>query len=118
MSFNTVNYLIFEKRRPELDNELLEGFSAFLTMKSFSFLQSGKYVDYINNTMNVYGNIFDNKEDQFKFFENIIPKQHNRRRIDYIKKSKIKKEENAIIPEFYSKREIENLEDLNNYFYE
>lgn len=110
MSFNTVNYLLFGEQVLELDAELLSEFSPFLVTKSFSFLNDGVFSDYINDTLNVYGNLFKNKEDQFRFFDNMIPRQR-KKRINYIKKPKATKEKEVVpIPEFYSKREISMFE--------
>ncbi len=118
MSFKTVDYLIFGKQTQELDAELLAEFSPFLVTKSFSFLNDGVFCDYINDSLNLYGNLFKNKEDQFRFFDNIILKQ-KKKRINYIKKPKMTKEKEVIpIPEFYSKREIDLLEYLTKYFHE
>lgn len=88
MSFKTTNYLLFDKRKKDLDNELLEEFNPFVTTKTFSFYENGKMVDYINHTLNMYGNLFKTKEEQFRFFENIIPIQQ-RKKIQYLKKPKV-----------------------------
>ncbi len=114
MSFKATDYLIFRQDKKELDNELLSEFNPYLTMKTFSFYEDGKMSDYINDTLNVYGNIFHSKEDQFKFYENIIPKQPYKK-IKYIKKSKKEKLEPIPVPEFYSKREIDMMEDMLKY---
>jgi hypothetical protein len=117
MSFNTIQYLLFLKNKPELDSDLLESFVPFLTTKTFSFYNND-YVDYINESLNVYGYIFDSKENQFKFFDNIIPKL-KRKKIDYIKKTKKEKEKDPIpVPEFYSKREIDMIESLCKYLHD
>jgi hypothetical protein len=112
--FDTVNYLLHEKNKSDLDVELLQTFNPFITTKCFSFYDSGKYCDFINNTLNVYSNIFQNVEDQFNFYDNIIPKL-KRRKSEYIKKSKIEKEKIEIehqIPDFLSKREIDYYNNL------
>lgn len=117
MSFDTVNYLLFEKRK-QLDNGLLEEFSPYVTMKSFSFYGGGIYCDYINDSLNRFQKLFEQREDLFRFYENIIPIQ-KRKRITYLKRKKEdKKEEPEPIPEFYSKREIDMLKDLSNYIHE
>lgn len=118
MSFNTTNYLIFQKDRKELDNELLESFNPYLTMKTFSFYGGGCMINYINDTLNCYGNIFESKEDKFRFFENVIPKQKYKK-ISYIKSPKFEKmDEPQPIPEFYSKRELDLFENVSKYPYE
>lgn len=107
MSFQTVEYFLFGKQKQELDSEFLSEFSPFLVTKSFSFFNDGVFCDYINDSLNLYGNLFKNKEDQFRFFDNLIMRQ-KKKRINYIKKPKAIKEKEAIpIPEFYSKREID-----------
>lgn len=116
MNFDSINYLLFENRKP-LNHELLDGFSGFFTAKMFSFYEDGKYCPLINETLNTYGHIFSNKEDQFKFYEAIIPKLP-RKKIKYIKKGKKEQEEKLPIPEFYSKREIDMFEDMNKYPHE
>lgn len=116
MTFDTINYLLFEKRK-ELDGELLDSFNPWMTSKMLSFYNDGKMSSYVNDYLNCYSNIFKTKEDQFKFYENIIPIQ-KRKRITYIKKTKLEKIEELPIPEFYSKREIDLFEDINKYIHE
>lgn len=108
MSFKTTNHLLFEKKKGELDVELLESFNPYIVTKSLSFLGM-EVVEFTNDTLNVYGNIFETKEDKFKFFENMIPKT-KKRKIDYIKRPKPEIKEDVMIPEFYSKRELDILD--------
>lgn len=114
MSFNTINYLLFDKKKKELDKEMLDEFSPYVTTKFASFYENGKYVDIVNDTLNRYMNLFKDKEDQFKFFDNMIIKDR-KRKINYIKKPKKEKNESLPIPEFYSKREIDMMEELDKY---
>ena len=44
-------------------------------------------LNYANDTLNVYSQIFETDEEQFKFFENIIPKL-KRKKINYVSKKK------------------------------
>ncbi len=104
--FDAVNHLLYKEKRNKLDFNLLGEFSPYVTMKSFSYYDGGIYSNYINETLNMYGGVFENNEDQFVFFDAMIPKL-KRKRLDYIKKPKQEKEEEEIIPEFLSKREIE-----------
>ena len=105
--FKTINYLFHEKNRSELDVELLANFNPFITTKSFSYYDNGKYCGYINDTLNVYSGIFKTREDEFKFFDNVIPKLR-RKKSEYIKKNKKElKKKSLPIPEFLSKREID-----------
>lgn len=119
MSFKTVNYLLFEKQKPELDAELLAEFSPFLTAKSLSFCKGGVFSEYVNETLNVYGNVFPSKEETFKFFDNIIPRQ-GKTKIEYLKKDKAetKEGEELPVPEFYSKREIDMMNSLSKYLHD
>jgi hypothetical protein len=112
MSFKATNYLIFDQSNKELDNELLEEFNPWMTSKTFSFYNDGEFVNYINDFLNGNTNLFKTKDEQFKYFENIIPRQKYKR-ISYIKKTKKEKVEEVPIPEFYSRREIDLFENLN-----
>ena len=107
--FTTINYLLYDFRKPELDVELLSNFNPMITAKAFSFYNCGVYCDYVNDTLNMYSGIFKTKEDQFRFFENAIPKMPKLKQWDYIKKAQ-KKEDEVIddtpIPEFLSKKEV------------
>lgn len=117
MSYNATNYLIFQQNKPELDGELLLEFSPYLTMKTFSFYEGGKMVDYINDTLNRYGGLFESADDKFKFYEHVIPIQP-KRRINYIKRPKLpssSEDDKKPIPEFYSSREIDILDHTRKY---
>lgn len=105
--FRAINYLLYEKNKKELDVEILDSFNPFFVTKAFSFYAGGEYCDYINDTLNKYSGIFKTKEEQFKFFDNIIPKV-KRRGNEYIKSLKKEKEQDLKIhiPEFLSKREL------------
>ncbi len=109
--FDTINYLLFEKRKPEIDPELLDGFSPYMISRYYSFTKKGAFTKYINQTLNKYGRLFDSQEDTFRLFENLIITQ-KREKISYVKRNQVKEKkdkEEQIIPEFYSKREWELL---------
>ena len=112
--FNTINYLLHDNRKSELDNVLLSNFSPFMTQRAFSYYGNGEYCDYINSTLNLYFNVFNTDEDQFKFFENVIPKL-SYQKYEWLKKPKAEKikKDSKPIPEFYSRRELDMLKDLN-----
>lgn len=112
LMFNTINYFLFEEKKNELNYELVDEFSPFYTTKTLSFFKGGQYAQYINDTLNLYGNIFDNKEEQFKFYENVIPKHKRKQRLDYIKKNKSESESEEIPQEFYSKKELKMLNEM------
>lgn len=106
--FDAINYLLHEKNKKELDPDLIQEFNPYMTTKVFSFYDSGKYCNYINDTLNSYSNLFKTKEEEFIFFDSIIPKL-KRRKSEYIKK--IKSDKGKVdaqhIPEFLSKRELD-----------
>lgn len=83
--FNTINHMIFEKKG-EMTNELLEEFSPYMVTRYLSFYDKD-LLKYTNDTLNVYGEIFETDEEKFRFFENVIPKL-KRKKIDYISKRK------------------------------
>jgi hypothetical protein len=107
--FDTINYLLHEKNKPDLDPDLLQEFNPYFTSKVFSYYDSGKYSGYINDTLNLYSGIFKTREEEFKFFDAIIPKL-KRRKSEYIKQVKVEDEvkDTRHIPEFLSKREIDS----------
>lgn len=107
MSFKTVQHLLFEKKKPELDVELLEEFNPWITTKSVTFL-APELVEYVNETLNTYSKVFESKEDKFRFFQTMIVKS-KKRKFTYIKRPKEEKKELDAIPEFYSRKEIDNL---------
>jgi hypothetical protein len=109
--FNAINHILFEKPDKEINASALDEFSPYMVNRYFSFYSNGDYVDYINDTTNMYHSIFNTSEEQYKFFENIVPKL-KKRKINYVKR--IKKNENTDevvkqIPDFYSRREWEAL---------
>lgn len=106
--FNTINYLLYDKSKTELDADLIQEFNPFMTTRTFSYYNSGMYCNYINQTLNQFGNVFTTKEDQFKFFDTVIPKLKKRKN-EYIKKSKPEPvaKDNSPIPEFMSRRELD-----------
>lgn len=105
---------MFEDVSKEIDSEALSEFSPYMVSRYFSFYENGKYIDYLNNTVNKYHNIFKTPEDQYRFFENVIPKV-KRKKIQYVKKIKKQKVENVKqIPDFYSKKEWDLLTKIDN----
>ena len=110
MLFDTVNYLLYNKNKKDLDSELLEYFDPFITMKMASFYNEASAI-WTNDHLNIYGHIFKNKEDTFMFYQNILP-NFKWKRIDYLKKVKKepdKSKQPETIPEFYSKREMRDM---------
>jgi hypothetical protein len=85
--FNAINHILFEKKG-EMTNELLAEFSPYMVTRYLSFYD-GDLLNYANETVNKYSEIFDTDEERFRFFENIIPKLR-RKNINYISKRREK----------------------------
>jgi hypothetical protein len=83
--FNTINHIIFDKKG-EMTNELLEEFSPYMVTRYLSFYDDD-LLNYANETVNKYSQIFETEEERFKFFGNMIPKL-KRKRIDYVAKKR------------------------------
>jgi hypothetical protein len=85
--FDTINHMLFNKKG-EMTNELLEDFSPYMVTRYLSFYDDD-LLNYANETVNKYSQIFETDEERFRFFENVIPKL-KRKRINYISKKKNK----------------------------
>lgn len=81
--FNTINHILFDKKG-EMTSELLEEFSPYMVTRYLSFYDKD-LLNYANETVNKYSQIFDTDEETFRFFENVIPKL-KRKNIKYISK--------------------------------
>ena len=81
--------MLFEKKS-EMTNELLEEFSPYMVTRYLSFYDKD-LLKYANETLNVYGQIFNTEEEKFRFFENVIPKL-KRKKIEYVTKKRLTKE--------------------------
>lgn len=105
--FDSIDQLLFKNKKIS-NSDAMESFVPYMVNRYFSFYKDGKYVGYINDSLNRYSGIFNSKEDSYSFYDNIIPKL-SKTKINYIKKLKEEKEEEIPTPEFYSKKEIEIL---------
>jgi hypothetical protein len=85
--FNAINHILFDKKG-EMTNELLAEFSPYMVTRYLSFYD-GDLLNYANETVNKYSEIFETDEERFRFFENIIPKL-KRKNIKYISKKREK----------------------------
>jgi hypothetical protein len=85
--FNSINHILFDKKG-EMTNELLEEFSPYMVTRYLSFYDKD-LLNYANETVNRYSQIFDTDEETFRFFENVIPKL-KRKNIKYISKKREK----------------------------
>ena len=113
--FNSINHILFDKPSQEIDASCLDDFSPYMVNRYFSFYDNGDYVDYINDTTNTYHSIFNTPEEQYKFFEHMVPKL-KKRKINYVKRlKKVDKTDTPVnqIPDFYSRKEWERLTNDN-----
>lgn len=103
--FKAINHLLFEKATTELREDLISEFTPYVTQRYLSFHKDGIFVPLINQSTNVYQQIFEG-EDLFLFYDHIIPKTR-KQYLKYVKKDKRQKEEEKLqeIPDFYSKKE-------------
>lgn len=86
--FDIINLLLFSKRTDfeELDQESLNTFQPFLLNRWMSFYNKTQ-ATFINETLNKYAGVFQDKTDTYRFYYNLIPRQKFSR-IQYIKKQK------------------------------
>lgn len=86
--FDIINLLLFSKRTDfeELDQESLNTFQPFLLNRWMSFYNKTQ-ATFINETLNKYAGVFQDKTDAYRFYYNLIPRQKFGR-IQYIKKQK------------------------------
>lgn len=82
--FNVVNHMLFDKKS-EMSNELLEDFSPYMVTRYLSFYDND-LLNYANETVNKYSQIFETDEECFRFFEHVVPKL-KRKKINYISKN-------------------------------
>lgn len=105
--FDSINNILFDKKKDiSLDN--LANFSPYMVARYFSFY-SNDWVDYCNETVNKYSNVFETEKEQYDFHMNVVPKLR-KKRITYVKRPKQEKKEDITnVPDFYSKKELEML---------
>jgi len=85
--FDIIGGILFSKKPHLLDNvDDTKHFQPFLVNRWVS-MHSGTDAKIINETVNRYGHLFNNKTDLYKFMVNVFPK-YRFKRIDYIKKKK------------------------------
>lgn len=83
--FDVINHMIFDKKG-EMTNELLEEFYPYMVTRYLSFYDDD-LLNYANETVNKYSQIFETDEERFRFFENVIPKL-KRKRINYVSRKR------------------------------
>ena len=92
--FEILNNLLFRRKNTaceDLDHDSLQNFQPFLINRWISFYDKQQAV-FVNETLNRFSGIFQDKGDSYKFYYNLIPTQQYKK-INYIKKKKIEKKE-------------------------
>ena len=91
--FQLQNKLFYSKKENagELDSEGEQSFVPFLFNRWLSFY-SKELPGFVNETLNKFGNIFDDKQESYKLYYYLIPRL-KWKKISYIKKKKKDKEE-------------------------
>lgn len=86
--FEIINQLLFNRKASceELDHESLNNFQPFLINRWMSFYNKAQAA-FVNETLNRYTMIFQDKADTYKLYFNLTPRQRYSR-IQYIKKVK------------------------------
>lgn len=113
--FQYINSILFSKKKIDINCDDESQFNLFM-LNRWSSMYSKEINNYINESSNKYWNLFDEKNEQYNYLYSLIPKLKYKK-ISYIKKlkkEKNKKEEEPIIPEFYSKREYKGLVELSD----
>jgi hypothetical protein len=115
--FQLQNKLFYSKKDKAgvLDSEGEQAFVPFLFNRWLSFY-SKELPGFVNETLNKFGNIFDDKQETYKLYYYLIPRL-KWQRISYIKKKKKEEEEieglNAIAKnKNISKRELQQYVEL------
>lgn len=111
--FQYINSLLYSKKKIDMNCDDESQFNLFMVNR-WSSMYSADIANYINETSNKYWSLFDDKQNQYQYLYNVIPKLKYKK-IQYLKKlkkEKKKKEEEPIIPEFFSKREYKQYVDL------
>jgi hypothetical protein len=85
--FDVIGGILFTKRKDLLNNvDDARNMQPFLVNRWVS-MHSPTEAKIINETVNRYGHVFEDKADLYKFLVNVLP-QYRFKRIDYIKKKK------------------------------
>jgi hypothetical protein len=85
--FDVIGGILFTKKKDLLNNvDDARNMQPFLVNRWVS-MHSPTEAKIINETVNRYGHVFEDKADLYKFLVNVLP-QYRFKRIDYIKKKK------------------------------
>ena len=115
--FQLQNKLFYSKKTEagELDAEGEQAFVPFLFNRWLSFYNNNMCV-FTNETLNKFSTIFENKQDAYKLYYNIIPRL-KWQKIKYIKKKK-KEEEDKINLALIAKNKNISIRELKQYLNE
>jgi hypothetical protein len=114
--FDILRTLLFVKKTAEdLCSEGLQQFSPFMVNRWVSFYDKSKSI-FINETFNKFASLFEDKNEMYKLYFNLIP-QSKFKKINYIKKKKESQEEDIRVSviaknNMLSKREVLQYIDL------
>jgi hypothetical protein len=114
--FQYLNSLLYSKKKIDMNCDDESQFNLFM-INRWSSMYSKEINEYVNETSNKYWSLFDDKQSQFNYLYNLLPRLRFKK-ISYLKKTKKEKkakEEKVLIPEFYSEREYKQLVELENY---
>lgn len=90
--FKLINSILFSKSKPDpLDSEGQSSFSSFMLNRWISFYDKSQSV-VINETFNKFGSLFEDKDEMYKLYCNLMPKRRFKK-INYIKKQAKKEDE-------------------------
>jgi|TARA_R100000152_G_C6748165_1_gene171753 hypothetical protein len=115
--FQLQNKLFYSKKTEagELDAEGEQAFVPFLFNRWLSFYNENMCI-FTNETLNKFSTIFENKQDTYKLYYNIIPRL-KWQKIKYIKKKK-KEEEDKINLALIAKNKNISIRELKQYLNE
>jgi hypothetical protein len=86
--FDVINDILFHKRGDKLNNVDHDQHMVPFLLNRWISMHSPALCRYVNDTMNRYIGLFDDKRDMYRAYLNIIPKV-NKKFIRYIKKTKV-----------------------------
>lgn len=110
-------FFVKSKNNEEVNSDSLAQFSPFMVNRWLSFYDNSKTI-FVNETLNKFHSLFEDKNETYKFYNNLIP-QCRFKKINYVKKNKEKVEEDSTIAviaknNMLSIREIQTYIDLSN----
>lgn len=106
--FDVLKSLLFTKKVDDR-GELCQSFNCFMINRWLSFYDKTQAL-FVNEIFNRYHTIFDNKDEAFDLYFNLIPKQKYKK-IEYAKKSeKSNAKDNDIVEAVARSREISQRE--------